>query len=59
MRRSFRVRGEAGAPPARLAPVVGRARNNLFELMREHDPEGIVAQRLDDAYDPRIRWLKV
>lgn len=38
--------------------VVGRARD-LFELMREHDPEGIVAQRLDDAYDPRIRWLKV
>ena len=22
-------------------------------------PEGIVAQCLDDAYDPRIRWLKV
>jgi hypothetical protein len=38
--------------------VVGRARD-LSELMREHDPEGIVAQRLDDAYDPRIRWLKV
>jgi hypothetical protein len=38
--------------------VGGRARD-LFELMREHDPERIVAQRLDDAYDPRIRWLKV
>jgi ATP-dependent DNA ligase len=38
--------------------VVGRARV-LFELMREHDPEAIVAQRLDDAYDPRIRWPKV
>jgi bifunctional non-homologous end joining protein LigD len=38
--------------------VTGRGRE-LFELMREHDLEGIVAKRLDDPYDPRVRWLKV
>ena len=31
----------------------------LFELMREHDLEGIVAKRLTDPYEPRVRWLKV
>ena len=31
----------------------------LFELMREHDLEGIVVKRLDDPYDPRVRWLKL
>ena len=36
----------------------GRGRE-LFELMREHDLEGIVAKRLDDPYDPRVRWLKI
>ena len=38
--------------------VAGRGRE-LFELMREHDLEGIVAKRLDDSYDPRVRWLKI
>jgi len=38
--------------------VAGRGRE-LFELMREHDLEGIVAKRLDDPYDPRVRWLKI
>ena len=27
--------------------------------MRAHDLEGIVAKRLDDSYDPRVRWLKI
>jgi bifunctional non-homologous end joining protein LigD len=31
----------------------------LFELMRAHDLEGIVAKRLSDPYDPRTRWLKI
>jgi ATP-dependent DNA ligase len=31
----------------------------LFELMREHDLEGIVAKRLADPYDARVRWLKI
>jgi bifunctional non-homologous end joining protein LigD len=31
----------------------------LFDLMCDHDLEGIVAKRLADPYDPRVRWLKV
>lgn len=32
----------------------------LFELVREHDLEGIVGKKLDDPYAPgRTRWLKV
>ena len=31
----------------------------LFALMRAHDLEGIVAKRLADLYDPRVRWLKI
>ena len=27
--------------------------------MRAHDLEGIVAKRLVDPYDPRVRWLKI
>jgi ATP-dependent DNA ligase len=38
--------------------VEGRGRE-LFELMRAHDLEGIVAKRLADPYDPRTRWLKI
>lgn len=38
--------------------VRGRGRE-LFELMRANDLEGIVAKRLSDPYDPRVRWLKI
>lgn len=38
--------------------VQGRG-SALFDLMREHDLKGIVAKRLDDPYDPRVRWLKI
>jgi bifunctional non-homologous end joining protein LigD len=31
----------------------------LFELMCEHDLEGIVAKRLKDGYGARVRWLKI
>jgi bifunctional non-homologous end joining protein LigD len=31
----------------------------LFELMCAHDLEGIVAKRLADPYEPRVRWLKI
>jgi hypothetical protein len=27
--------------------------------MRDHDLEGIVANRLGDPYDLRVRWLKI
>jgi len=33
--------------------------HELFELMRTNDLEGIVAKRLADPYDTRVRWLKV
>jgi bifunctional non-homologous end joining protein LigD len=38
--------------------VEGRGRE-LFELMRVHDLEGIVAKRLADPYEPHVRWLKI
>src|SRR5262249_2662147 len=31
----------------------------LFDLMCTNDLEGIVAKRLADPYDPRVRWLKI
>jgi ATP-dependent DNA ligase len=38
--------------------VVGRGRR-LFALVCRHNLEGIVAKRLRDPYDPRVRWLKI
>ena len=38
--------------------VEGRGRE-LFELMRSHDLEGIVAKGLGDPYEPRTRWFKI
>ena len=38
--------------------VTGRGRE-LFELMCSNDLEGIVAKRLSDPYEPRVRWLKI
>jgi bifunctional non-homologous end joining protein LigD len=38
--------------------ITGRGRE-LFELMCSNDLEGIIAKRLDDPYDPRVRWLKI
>ena len=38
--------------------VKGRGRE-LFELMCSNDLEGIVAKRLDDRYEARVRWLKI
>jgi hypothetical protein len=36
----------------------GRGRQ-LFELMCTYDLEGIIAKRLADPYDQRVRWLKI
>ena len=48
-----------GAPAiAEAVSVEGRG-CELFELMRGHDLEGIVAKRLADPYEPRTRWLKI
>ena len=38
--------------------VVGQG-CRFFDLMCRHDLEGIVAKRLKDPYDPRVRWLKI
>jgi len=38
--------------------VEGRGRE-LFELMCTNDLEGVVAKRLADPYDTRVRWLKI
>jgi bifunctional non-homologous end joining protein LigD len=38
--------------------VIGRG-SQLFELICTHDLEGIVAKRLHDPYDARVRWLKI
>jgi ATP-dependent DNA ligase len=38
--------------------VTGRG-CELFDLMCSNDLEGIVAKRLADRYDTRVRWLKI
>jgi bifunctional non-homologous end joining protein LigD len=38
--------------------ATGRGRD-LFELMCSNDLERIVAKRLEDPYDRRVRWLKI
>ena len=43
---------------AEAVSVEGRG-CELFELMRAHALEGIVAKRLADPYEPRVRWLKI
>jgi len=49
----------ASSPTISEAVSVERRGRELFELMRTHDLEGIVAKRLADPYEPRTRWLKV
>jgi bifunctional non-homologous end joining protein LigD len=48
-----------GSPSILEAVSVERPGRELFELMCAHDLEGIVAKRLADPYDPRVRWLKI
>jgi len=49
----------AGSPTiAEPLSVVGRG-SELFELICAHDLEGIVAKRLRDPYERRVRWLKI
>jgi ATP-dependent DNA ligase len=48
------------ASPIVSAPVSVTGRGcELFDLMCANDLEGIVAKRLADRYDPRVRWLKI
>jgi ATP-dependent DNA ligase len=48
-----------GSPAVSEALSITGRGCDLFELMRKHDLEGIVAKRLGDPYDPRVRWLKI
>jgi bifunctional non-homologous end joining protein LigD len=49
----------AGSPVITEAMSVEGLGCELFQLMRAHDLEGIVAKRLADPYGPRVRWLKI
>jgi ATP-dependent DNA ligase len=64
----FAARRASKAPPGhcfegvadRFRGVIGRGEGReLFELMCTNDLEGIVAKRLADPYDTRVRWLKI
>jgi bifunctional non-homologous end joining protein LigD len=48
-----------GATVVSEALSVAGTGHKLFDLMRAHDLEGIVAKRLQDPYGPRVRWLKI
>ena len=48
-----------GSPIVSEALFVEGRGCELFELMCANDLEGIVAKRLADPYDSRIRWLKI
>ena len=50
---------QATSPMISEAVSVERRGRELFELICAHDLEGIVAKRLADPYEPRVRWLKV
>jgi ATP-dependent DNA ligase len=49
----------SSSPTISEAVSVERRGRELFELMCAHDLEGIVAKRLADPYDPRVKWLKI
>ena len=53
-----RILPAASSGVSEALSVESRGRE-LFELMRSHDLEGIVAKRLADPYEPRTRWLKI
>jgi bifunctional non-homologous end joining protein LigD len=59
--RRHRLQGvlPAGSSALSLALTVRGRGRELFELMRAHDLEGIVAKRLNDPYNSRVRWLKI
>ena len=49
---------EASGIVSEALSVTGRG-CELFNLMCANDLEGIVAKRLADRYDTRVRWLKI
>jgi bifunctional non-homologous end joining protein LigD len=49
----------ASSPTITDAVSVQARGRELFDLMCANDLEGIVAERLADPYEPRVRWLKI
>jgi len=47
------------SPNVSEAVSVEHRGRELFDLICAHDLEGIVAKRLADPYEPRVRWLKI
>jgi bifunctional non-homologous end joining protein LigD len=48
-----------GSPAITASLSVADRGRELFALMCANDLEGIVAKRLADPYDPRVKWLKI
>jgi ATP-dependent DNA ligase len=57
--RLISTRSPSGTSVRSEALSVTGTGHKLFELMRAHDLEGIVAKRLKDSYGSRVRWLKI
>ena len=49
----------AGSPTIAETVSVETRGRQLFDLICENDLEGIVAKRLADPYEPRVKWLKI
>jgi bifunctional non-homologous end joining protein LigD len=58
-RRALQTILPKGSPIVSEALSVAHRGCDLFDLMCAQDLEGIVAKRLADPYDPRVRWLKI
>ena len=58
-RRALQVLLPKRSPIASEALSVEGRGCELFELMCANDLEGIVAKRLADPYDPRVKWHKI
>jgi ATP-dependent DNA ligase len=60
-------RAQTHVAPTASAPIqlidealyVPRRGRKLFEIVQQHDLEGIVAKRKADAYEPRAKWIKI
>jgi ATP-dependent DNA ligase len=58
-RRALQTILPKGSPIVSEALSVAHRGCELFELTCANDLEGIVAKRLADPYDTRVRWLKI
>jgi len=58
-RRRLKATLPARSPAISETLSVTGSGSKLFELMCANDLEGIVAKRLVDPYNQRVRWLKI